>query len=90
MAWKEICTISTLMFMLTLPCVNASDDTLSDLRMLISGFEDTNMNANDLAFYLATHGFDASPKGGLVEVKLSGQIHKLRPNGSAPGLCSLE
>lgn len=47
------------------------------------------MDAEDLAFYLVTHDFDAKPKGGYVEVGLEGRVCKLIPNGSAPGLCSI-
>jgi hypothetical protein len=47
------------------------------------------MGTQDLAFYLASHGFDASPKGSYVEVDLGGQIYRLIPNGSAPGLANL-
>lgn len=89
MAWKEICAISSILLMLALPPVSASSDTLSDLKSLISGFDDPSMSTDDLAFYLATHGFDASPKGGFVEVDLGGHIYKLSPNGSAPGLCTI-
>jgi hypothetical protein len=41
------------------------------------------MDAQDLAFYLATHGFDATPKGSYVEVDLGGDIYWLTPNGVA-------
>jgi hypothetical protein len=44
----------------------------------------------DLAFYLATHGFDASPKGRYIEVDLGSRIYRLIPNGSAPGLANLQ
>jgi len=47
------------------------------------------MGSQDLAFYLAYHGFDATPKGSFVEVDLSGHTCKLTPNGSAPGLASI-
>jgi len=47
------------------------------------------MGAEDLAFYLATHGIDATPKSDHVEVDLGGNIYKLTPNGSAPGLASI-
>jgi hypothetical protein len=47
------------------------------------------MNVEDLAFYLATHGFDATPENGNVDVELSGKVYKLIPNGSAPGLASI-
>lgn len=89
MPWKEICTISSILIMLALPPVNASSDSLSDLKSLISGFDDPQMTTDDLAFYLAMHGFDASPKGRYVEVDLSGMVYRLTPNGSAPGLCSI-
>lgn len=89
MPWKEICAISSILIMLALPSVNASSDSLSDLKSLISGFDDPQMTTYDLAFYLATHGFDASPKSGYVEVDLGGMVYRLTPNGSAPGLCSI-
>ncbi|MCK9565820.1 MAG: hypothetical protein M0Q43_07215 [Methanothrix sp.] len=91
MAWKEIsaiCLIS-IVIMLALPTVSASKATLSELKYAISSFDDPGMDTQDLAFYLATHDFDAKPKGGYVEVSLEGRICKLTPNGSAPGLCSI-
>ena len=91
MAWKQIsalCLIS-IVIMLALPTVGASNASLSDLKSTISSFDDPRMDANDLAFYLVTHDFDAKPKGGYVEVGLEGRICKLTPNGSAPGLCSI-
>jgi hypothetical protein len=92
MAWKEIPAICVLsmVVMLALPAVSASNASLSDLKTHISSFDDFRMNVQDLAFYLASHGFDASPKGGYVEVDLGGQICMLAPNGSAPGLASIE
>ncbi|MCX6678206.1 MAG: hypothetical protein NTU95_09740 [Methanothrix sp.] len=91
MAWKEIsaiCLIS-IVIMLALPTVSASKASLSDLKSAISSFDDPHMDAQDLAFYLATHDFDAKPIGGYVEVGLGGRICKLTPNGSAPGLCTI-
>jgi len=91
MAWKEISALSliSIAIMLALPTVGASSDSLSDLEAFISAFDDPRMGAQDLAFYLATHGFDATPKGSFVEVDLSGHTCKLTPNGSAPGLASI-
>ncbi len=89
MAWKEICAISSIILVLALPPVSASTNTLSDLKSLISGFDDPQMNTDDLAFYLATHGFDATPRGSYVVVDLAGHVYKLTPNGSAPGLCTI-
>ncbi|HEX7445552.1 MAG TPA: hypothetical protein VF300_04100 [Methanothrix sp.] len=92
MAWKEIGAIGIILIvvMTALPTVSASKDSLSDLRSLISGFDDPLINSDDLAFYLVTHDFDATPKGEYVEVDLVGNVYKLTPNGSAPGLCSIE
>jgi hydrogenase/urease accessory protein HupE len=91
MAWKEICALSLLSItiMLALPAVSASSDSFSDLKSSISGFDDPLMGTEDLAFYLASHGFDATPKGGFVEVDLGGHVYRLIPNGSAPGLASI-
>ena len=91
MVWKEIsaiCLISVVI-MMALPTVGATKDTILELKSTISSFDDPRMNAEDLAFYLVTHEFDAKPKDGYVEVGLEGKICKLTPNGSAPGLCTL-
>jgi hypothetical protein len=90
MPWKETCVIIiAAVMMLALPTVSASSASLSDLKSSISGFDDPRMNVEDLAFYLATHGFDATPRGDNVEVKLDGEVCQLIPNGSAPGLASI-
>jgi hypothetical protein len=90
MAWKDICVAVLILagMMLAMPA-SASISSLSDLKTQISSFEDFRMNVQDLAYYLASHGFDAQPKGGYVEVNLDGQICKLTPNGSAPGLADV-
>ncbi len=91
MARKEICALSllALIIVLALPTVSASSDHLSDLKSLISAFDDPRMDADDLAFYLATHGFNATPMGSYIEVDLGGRVYKLTPNGSAPELCDV-
>jgi hypothetical protein len=91
MAWKKNSAISllSLAVLLALPTASASRASLSDLLSTVSSFDDPRMDAEDLAFYLATHGFDATPKGGYVEVDLGGDVYRLTPNGSAPGLASI-
>jgi hypothetical protein len=91
MAWKEICSLIllALIIVLALPTASASSDRLSDLNSSISAFDDPRMDAGDLAFYLATHGFNATPMGSYIEVDLGGKAYKLTPNGSAPGLCDI-
>ncbi|VVB64702.1 Uncharacterised protein [uncultured archaeon] len=61
----------------------------TELSKLISQSGDTNMATNDLAFFLATHNYDATPKNGYVQVKIDGTIFKVVPNGSQPGLADL-
>lgn len=91
MARKEIYVIvlALISIMITSPNVSAVKDTLTDLKSAISSFDDPHMDADDLAFYLATHDFDAKPKGSYVEVGLGDKTCKLTPNGSAPGLCTI-
>lgn len=53
-----------------------------ELTKLISQNCDARMTPNDLAFFLATHNFDATPKDGYVQVKIDGTIHKVVLNGT--------
>ena len=61
----------------------------TELLKLISQNEDPLMTSNDLAFLLASHDFDATPKDGYVEVKLDGLVFKAVPNGNELGLADL-
>jgi hypothetical protein len=67
----------------------ASAKAISELNQLIFSFEDPRITAEDLAFYLVSHNFDARPVGGYVELQENGKIYKLIPNGDKPGLCDL-
>ncbi|RQW77178.1 MAG: hypothetical protein EHM14_14965 [Methanothrix sp.] len=80
----------SLAILLVLPTASASSTSLSYLKSTVSSFDDPRMDSVDLAFYLVSHDIDATPKGSYVEVDLDGDIYKLTPNGSAPGLCSIE
>jgi hypothetical protein len=44
----------------------------NDLWLLLSTYEDIGITVKDLAFFLATHGFDAEPKESYVVVKFAG------------------
>jgi len=68
-------------------CASAKD--ASELNQLIFSFEDPRMTAEDLAFYLVSHNYDAKPVGGYVELQQNGKKYKLIPNGDKPGLCDL-
>lgn len=58
----------------------------SSLISLISENEDVHMTVQDLAFFLATHGYDATPKDGYVSVVLDKQVYHMTPNGAGSGL----
>ena len=78
-----VCTLSA-------SAVNASGTVdHADLLKLISENEDPFVTSNDLAFFLASHDFDATPNTGYVEVKLYGAVYKAVPNGNEPGLADL-
>ncbi len=91
MARKQITAmiLISLAVLSALSTASASSTPLSDLESLVSSFDDPRMDAVDLAFYLATHGIDATPEGDHAEVELDGDIYKLTPNGAAPGLASI-
>ena len=59
-----------------------------DLIDLISQYQDTHMTVDDLAFFLATHNFDATPKDSYVKVIVDGIIYRAVPN-STIGLAEL-
>ena len=87
---KWISTIITFcIIMVSLNTASALGENISDLKKLISVSEDTRMNFEGLAFVLATHGFDATPKSSYVEIRLHNEIYKLIPNGNKPGLCDM-
>ena len=81
--------IAACIIMACLGTASATGEDGSDLEKLILAAEDTRMDSQDLAFFLATHDYDAAPKDGYVEVSLQGTIYKLIPNGDRPGLCDI-
>ena len=68
----------------------AADDSYEDLARLITSNEDNRMDAQDLAFLLVTHNFDATPKGDHVEVKIGNSVYSLMPNANKPGLADIK
>ena len=69
------------------PAIGAAAENC-DLTEVISQFYDTHMTVEDLAFFLATHNFNATPKEGYVQVIVDGAIYKAVPN-STTGLAEL-
>ena len=60
-----------------------------NLTETISQWHDTRMTVEDLAFFLATHNYDATPKVGYVQVTLNSTIYRAVPN-STTGLAELK
>ena len=59
-----------------------------NLTEIISQNQDSHMTVEDLAFYLATHNYNAAPKDGYVQVSIDGTIYRAVPNSST-GLAEL-
>jgi len=75
-------------FALILGTSNCAEE--NDLWLLISSYEDIGMTVQDLAFFLATHGYDATPERSYVTVRFSdGSFAYLTPNGGEPRLANL-
>jgi hypothetical protein len=88
---KRICIALAAMLLAMTHLTNAlateySHEKLADL---INSNEDTRMDAQDLAFLLVTHNFDATPKGDHVEVKIGNSVYSLMPNANKPGLAEI-
>lgn len=69
--------------------ITEASESYQDLLNLTQTNEDTRMDARDLAFFLVTHDFDATPKDGYVMVELNGTIYILTPNKDKPGLADI-
>jgi hypothetical protein len=88
MRWvSEIIAICVIM--VSLNTASASGEDISDLNEIIANNEDTRMDSQDLAFFLATHNYNAMPRDGYVELNLNAKICKLVPNGDKSGLCDI-
>lgn len=91
MGWEKyqlsIITICAILISIT---ASASGNEISELRKCVNSFDDPKMTVQDLAFFLATHNYDATPRDGYVELQLDGERYKLVPNGDTPGLCDIE
>jgi hypothetical protein len=92
MRWVTKYLLAIMAACILMTCMNtacAASEDISELKKLISSNEDTRINSQDLAFFLATHNYGAVPKDDCVEVELNGRICKLIPNGNEPGLCEI-
>ena len=89
MRYLNLALIASLII-LSLNSASASSDDILNLKKLISSSNDHKMNAQDLAFFLATHNYDATPKNGYVELKLDGHIYKVTSDGNNPEICDMK
>jgi len=81
---------SHLLVIFLLVCSSSAATEANDLWLLLSSYEDMSITVKDLAFFLATHGYDASPQESYVTVELSdGSEVYLTPNGGAERLADL-
>ena len=56
----------------------------TEISKLISQNEDTYITPNDLAFFLTTHNYDATPKDGYVQVRSTVRSTRSCPTGQTP------
>ncbi|TRZ68922.1 MAG: hypothetical protein D4Q77_00690 [Methanothrix sp.] len=71
------------------PCISSCSED-NELWLFISSYEDIDITVQDLAFFLATHGYDARPNRSYVTVKLSDdETLYLTPNGAVPRLADI-
>jgi hypothetical protein len=90
MRWlKAIMAICIITVSLNLAMAIGETESISGLKNLLTSFDDRSIDSQDLAFFLVTHNYDATPVGNKVEVKLNEKVYFLVPNGDRPGLCDI-
>ena len=89
MRWMNL-ALSASIIVMSLNAASASSDDISTIKKLISSSNDHKMNARDLAFFLATHNYDATPKNGYVELELDGHAYKVTSDGNNPEICDMK
>lgn len=89
MRYLNLALIASLI-MLSLSAASATSDDILNLKKLISASNDPKMSTQDLAFFLATHNYDVTPKKGYVEVRVDGQVYKVTPDGDKPEICDIK
>jgi hypothetical protein len=74
-----IATVICIMLALISPGSGTSNDKAA-LNQLIEENQNISMDTEEMAFFLATHGYDAAPMDGYVMINIDGEIYKLLPN----------
>ncbi|MGD0953244.1 MAG: hypothetical protein ABR985_12780 [Methanotrichaceae archaeon] len=82
-----IAALTCTVFVTACPAIGAEAEN-QNLTETISQWHDTHMTVEDLAFFLATHNYDATPKDGYVQVMVDGTVYRAVPN-STTGLAEI-
>ncbi|MGA9098352.1 MAG: hypothetical protein WB392_05410 [Methanotrichaceae archaeon] len=88
MRYQNLAIIASLII-LSLSTATAASDDIQNIKKVVSTSNDPKMSVQDLAFFLATHNYDVTPKDGYVELRLDGQVYELTPNGDKLNLCDM-
>lgn len=83
-----IISIASLVISALLITSSAAGNGPDELKQLLSSLNDPKISVLDLAFFLATHNYDAKPAKDYVDLRLDGKAYKLIPN-SDQGLCTI-
>jgi len=91
MRWlKAIMIVCIIIVSLNSGMAFGENENITSLKNLLTSFDDPGINSQDLAFFLVTHNYDATPVGSQVEVKLNTEVYLLIPNGDRAGLCDIK
>ena len=86
---QKVNLIAVVVLMALMAVSTASGSDRSDLQGFISSYNDPKMSTYDLAFVLATHGYDATPRGDHVDVELGGVVYRLVPGNDVSGFARI-
>ncbi len=84
-----IITIAIFVALALIIMASAGSDDLGNIKKLLSSLDDPKMTISDLAFFLATHNYDARPTKDCVELKLNGTVYRLIPGRGDSELCKI-
>jgi hypothetical protein len=73
-----ITTVICIMFVIMIP-VSGAPTQKASLNQLIEDNKNIKLDVEEMAFFLATHGYDAIPKDNYVMVKVDGETLKIEP-----------
>jgi len=71
------------------PLHNLDFKELIEKRRTLRKYTEEAISLQELAFFLATHDFDARPEDGYVTVKIDNLVYKVTPNKDRPGLADI-